>query len=398
MANGTTAADTPAAPNSTSTASSAAEEPEWLRLFCVRADVKEVAEAWLKSIDEDKRPETLEDKIIATRKLRAFILDSDKPEVRKDADSGFRYTGQVMRAADDMLKVARPKATPAFKAAPAAPSTGGYGAPAAAPAAPAAAGLGIPAVEVGQLPASASSPALKKSRQPKLILDGEGKPGSLVLWWSDFQGAADETFLKEKGITHRLSVAAEIVGRLPEVEGIETVHVPMPDVFDDRDDLHAQWVGQLKEALEIMLRWRERGAVVNVNCQMGKNRSGATLLVYLVTQCGWDLHEGVEQFRSINALACANPHLLMALGEVLGVDGRVELNKADGDGGGWVCISPPGSPRLGVEKESFEEMAEAAAAKLASDVAAKLADLHEEEEEDAGEDAAPLFSHLDDVD
>merc|ERR1712224_615680 len=126
------------------------------------------------------------------------------------------------------------------------------------------------------------------------------------------------------------------------------------------------WVQQLREVLEILRTWRAEGAVVNVNCQMGKNRSGVSLLVWLCSDGGWEFQSGVERLRKINAMSLANPHMLVALGKVLSVDGRVALNPAH-DGGGWICISPPASPRGegSAAQPSFEALAAQAAQKLA---------------------------------
>merc|ERR1711988_358364 len=64
-----------------------------------------------------------------------------------------------------------------------------------------------------------------------------------------------------------------------------------------------------------------------------------------------ELEEAVTHLRSITPLACGNPHLMAAMTQVLGVpDAKVPLNPAH-DGGGWVCISPPGSPRAGSAQE-----------------------------------------------
>jgi len=148
----------------------------------------------------------------------------------------------------------------------------------------------------------------------------------------------------------------------------------MQDIFSDDEDLCDEWIAQFKEILKILCGWRDEGAVVNINCQMGKNRSGCVICLWLVKECGWNLKDAVDDLRAKNALACANPHLLVALGEVLGVDGRMALNPAK-DGGGWVCISPPGSPRVGAAPgPSFEDLAEKASAKLAQEAAAERDD------------------------
>ena len=41
------------------------------------------------------------------------------------------------------------------------------------------------------------------------VLQGDGRPGTLGLWWSDFATAAQSDELAAKGITRRLNMAAE---------------------------------------------------------------------------------------------------------------------------------------------------------------------------------------------
>merc|ERR1712083_226440 len=121
----------------------------------------------------------------------------------------------------------------------------------------------------------------------------------------------------------------------------------------------------------------------------GKNRSGAAVLVWLCSEAGWKLEDAVEHLREMNPLACANPHLVTALAEFLKVKSEVQLVPA-ADGGGWICISPPGSPRVGGGQE-FEESNREAMANLAGLAAAKLAETAadsdgEEQEEKIPED------------
>merc|ERR1712217_997578 len=128
---------------------------------------------------------------------------------------------------------------------------------------------------------------------------------------------------------------------------------------------------------------------------MGKNRSGAAVLVWLCTEEGWNLEEAVEHLRDINPLACANPHLLYGLAAMLDVGNEVPLVPS-GDGGGWICISPPGSPRQG-GVEAFEDSARDALDSLAGLAAQRLAEEGEEEEaeEHAGDgDCGALFDGI----
>merc|ERR1711920_638440 len=126
----------------------------------------------------------------------------------------------------------------------------------------------------------------------------------------------------------------------------------------------------------------------------GKNRSGAIVLIWLCSEHGWVLEDAVEHLRSINPLACANPHLVIAVAEMLKVGTTVPLNPA-GDGGGWICISPPGSPRAG-GTQAFEDSAAEALKNLAEQAAGRLAEgrpADESEEEEAG-DMDALFDGI----
>lgn len=66
-------------------------------------------------------------------------------------------------------------------------------------------------------------------------------------------------------------------------------------------------------------------------------------MVWLCSECGWQLESAVEHLRSITALACGNPYLIDAVAKFLEVQVDIPLNQA-GDQGHWICISPPGSP------------------------------------------------------
>lgn len=323
-----------------------AGQPAWLVLFCQRAPAEEIAQAWLDTLTSEELEEARREPIHATRAFRTIIISNQSPEVREDAGYGWKYTASIMRALDRLLNVALPK----FMAVPA-----GEGA-------------------IPELPTAEQ----KRIRGPKLVIPGDGSPGTLSLWWSDLDGACDVENLRKLGVTHRLNCAKETQGKLTEggPEGGPSwplFEVPMYDEFSDDDALRVEWAVQLRQSLEQLRAWRTEGAVVNINCKMGKNRSGATLLVYLCSDCGWDLEKGVQYLRKLNPLACANPHLLMALGDALGVSGRMELCPgAAGQEGGWVCISPPGTPREGeAPPQSFEEIAALAAKQLEVDLATK---------------------------
>eukprot|EP00927_Polykrikos_kofoidii_P060443 TRINITY_DN55424_c0_g1_i1.p1 TRINITY_DN55424_c0_g1~~TRINITY_DN55424_c0_g1_i1.p1 ORF type:complete len:397 (+),score=68.36 TRINITY_DN55424_c0_g1_i1:63-1253(+) len=349
-------AEAKSTPLQTEESPAATQPPFWEDLFCARAPARDVAEAWFASLPAEEKKKAKSNSMAAVRELRTHIIRSPKPEISSDRNMSWKYTGSVMRAVDAVLGVKLPSNS--------APKI-----PAVAPLAPSA-------------QSGSSAPA---ARAPILVVKGDGSPGTLGLWWSDFEAAANAPYLRTVcGVTHRLNVAAEVVAKLPEDDGVMmetsrgsnseaspslkrplvTGHVPMQDVFSDDEDLRATWAKQLTEAWELMCVWRRDGAVVNINCQMGKNRSGATILIWLCKECGWELKEAVAHVRSMNPLAVANPHLLMALGDALGTDGKCDLNPAH-DGGGWVCISPPTSPRQGSSQPNFEDIAAQAASKLA---------------------------------
>lgn len=336
------------------------DDEEWFSLYCQRADPDVVAQSWISILTPELRTYAEENSVAVARSIRTAILASPHPTVREEAETGFKYTGAVMRAIDKALGVPPPQSRfPAPKAAPGSqvPASGGYAS--------------------GGCPEAPKRPG----RAPICIIEGGGRPGKLGIWWTDYDFACDTANLRKScGVTHRLNCAKEVVDKLP-ASGpddtgtpLVTAHVPMQDIFSDDEDLCDEWIAQFKEILKILCGWRDEGAVVNINCQMGKNRSGCVICLWLVKECGWNLKDAVDDLRAKNALACANPHLLVALGEVLGVDGRMALNPAK-DGGGWVCISPPGSPRVGAAPgPSFEDLAEKASTKLAQEAGAERDD------------------------
>jgi len=224
------------------------------------------------------------------------------------------------------------------------------------------------------------------------------------MWWSDFETANQLKQLHEScGVTHRLNCAAEVVHKFSEVDGdarlpVETIHVPMEDKFDDDDDVKEVWREQMEQGLEILRRLRDEGAVVNINCQMGKNRSGCMVLLWLCSECGWKLHEAAEHIRVVTAIAVANPYMLLVVNRILGVNEVLPLNEA-GEQGGWIMISPPGSPRLGgtaaVEATAQQAMS-MVGSEYSRDTSAKATKDRTEDEVEMN--AVPLFEDLSDVD
>ena len=220
-------------------------EPGWLSCFKGKAPPSEVARAWLHSLSPRSREEAKADAPSARARLRQALTASGCAEVKEDAAKGYVYTGAVLRAADEVLGIRPPKAQGNLRGA-----ASGDGAP------------------VGS----------------RCVLSAG--PGKLGLWWSDFQTACRPYELLERGITHRLNMAAEVVKKFPaDIEGLETLHVPMRDAFSNEHEVNEgsvdEWAQQLGETLEVLQRLRDAGASVNVSCQMGKNRSAAAVLVWM---------------------------------------------------------------------------------------------------------------------
>jgi len=332
-------------------------DPKWLLRFKAHASPDEVARVWVANLSPEAQEAAKADAPAARAQLRRDITGTNCPEVRADAAQGWQYTGAILRAADEALGIPPPvPSIQANKPTPGAPS--GKGAP----------------------------------LQSRMVLPGDGSPGTLGLWWSDYETAVRSDELAAKSITHRLNVAAEAVHRFPE-GGLPTIHIPMLDIFDTEmdEDTMEMWRSQFRDILEKLEALQEQGAVVNVSCQMGKNRSGAVVMLWLCAGRGWQVGEAADYLRGVTHLALGNPHLAKAVTDVLGVEAAVPLNPAF-DGGGWVCISPPGSPRSGVESTVQETTAEAAAKLLAMQGNA------EEAEENGGcdvtDDLAGLFEGL----
>eukprot|EP00435_Cladocopium_sp_Y103_P046385 s1340_g13.t1 len=282
-------------------------EPLWLQCFKSHAAPSEVAKAWFQELSSEDQCRT-DDAMALRSRLRQDIASSTCAEVRQDAANGYLYTAAILRAADGVLGIPPPKAAGKLRGA-----ASGDGAP------------------IG----------------PRCVVEG-GAPGTLGLWWSDFQTAARPYELLELGITHRLNMAAEVVQKFPAGDQPPLLHVPMRDAFSNEKEVNEgcveEWSAQLGEALELLRSLRPAGAKVNVSCQMGKNRSAAAILVWMCSEAGWTLENAVEHLRSITALACGNPYLIDAVARFLQVEVDIPLNDA-GEEGHWICISPPGTPR-----------------------------------------------------
>jgi hypothetical protein len=209
------------------------------------------------------------------------------------------------------------------------------------------------AADVGRVPIGGASRDTQAAARTRTIcvVGGDSSPGTLGLWWSDYKSACDVAMLRRHGVTCRLNVAEELVAAaFVDVDSMPIVHVPMYDTIDHEEPaestLHGTWVSQLANAVSLLRSYREKGACVNVSCQMGKNRSAAVLVAYLVGECGWEFAAAVSFLRSKNAMVCANPFLLRAVAAFLNDTAtQIPLNAAADGVGAWICFSPPGSPR-----------------------------------------------------
>lgn len=355
-------------------------EPRWLTLYRAGGPPQDVAVAWFENMGPDEKAAAQADAPAARKNLRESIVASECPEYRADVSNGFKFTGAVLRAADEVLGIPPPKPSSVPGIPPQMPGAGAQATPIGAPSA---------------------GPVMGRSShfKPRRVLEGDGRPGTLGLWWSDFETASDARRLREEcGITHRLNVAAEAEHKLLSCY-LETLHVPMEDTFDIDGGISEAWAEQLAEILEKLRGLRNQGAVVNVNCNMGKNRSGAALVLWLCCECGWSFEEAVQYLRRMNTLACGNPHLLAAVGQLLGTEARIPLNPAH-DGGGWVCISPPGSPREGGVL-AFENAAAHAIAQQNGDPTPVRVDVGPGEsgrDDEAAGDMSALFDAIEGID
>ena len=332
-------------------------DPEWLRLFAAAAPAEDVVEAWLRSLGDKGREEAVADPPTARTTLRRAIVDArdGSSAVRADAATGWKYTGSIIRATD--------------------------------------AALGVAPLQ----PSKLFGPKGVDLHAPVQVVAADGAAGTLGLYWSGVEGANRVDLLHAQGVTHRLNVAAECEKALAQASSdLVTATVAMEDLaveqLEDVVAAQAAWLEQLHEAIAQMRSWRDAAAAagvaasVNVNCQMGKNRSGTVVAAWLCLEHGWELLAAVEHLRTLSSLALGNPHLNVTLAEVVGTPGvDVPLNPAN-DGGSWVTFSPPGSPQMAgarspTEGEAGDGSAEAAPEAAALAAARKLEALQQQQQQ-----------------
>ena len=329
----------------TSAAPATVPDPEWLRLFGAAVPAEDVVEAWLRSLGDKGREEAVADPPAARTTLRRAIVDARdvSSAVRADAATGWKYTGSIIRATDAALGVAPLQASKLF---------------------------GPKGVDL---------------HAPLQVVAADGAAGTLGLYWSGVEGACRVDLLHAQGVTHRLNVAAECEKALAQASSSDlvTATVAMEDLaveqLEDVVAAQAAWLEQLHEGVAQMRSWRDAAAAtgvaasVNVNCQMGKNRSGAVVATWLCLEHGWELLVAVEHLRTLSSLALGNPHLNVSLAEVVGTPGvDVPLNPAN-DGGSWVTFSPPGSPQMEGARSPTEDEAGVGAAAAAAPETVALA-------------------------
>ena len=284
-----------------------ATQPEWLRAFrSQQFNPQEVAEAWLSTLTAEERTAADEDPHTSRSNFRENLLGRKCKEVRQDKTASWKRTGLVMRALDETLGVA----------------------------------LG--------------RKRQYKDDEPKQIFAGaNGKPGTLGLWWSAKGPALSPEAMTELGVTHRLNCAEDLMHHF-DSELMPTAHIPMEDFFStsehaENDRAKAVWMTQMPMILTALRQMRDEGAVVNVNCRMGKNRSGVAILLWMCCEEGWALVAAVNHLRRMNYLALANPVLLAAAADFIGFEGQLPMlcpeETDDGNESGWIAISPPPSPR-----------------------------------------------------
>ncbi|KAL1525707.1 hypothetical protein AB1Y20_020553 [Prymnesium parvum] len=345
----------------------AGTQPRWLRCFEAAEPAEDIVRAWLLELGPQGLADAKLDPHAARSALRAAIVDAREQSeaVRKDAASGWKLTATIIRAMDDAMGIGPLK------------------------------------------PSALFGPKGVDLHAPRQIVKAEGRTGTVGLFWSSVQGAARVDLLLANGITHRLNVAAECERSLPEAAELVTKTVPMKDLQHEQLGEEAEaatvWVEQLRECMELLRGWKASAAAsgttinVNVNCQMGKNRSGAVIAAWLCLEHGWELIPAVEHLRQVSTLALGNPHLNVALAHVVGKDDvDIPLNPAD-EGGSWVTFSPPGSPKqMRTPKEEdlpTDSLADGAARRLHELNLGEREELAAEEE-DGLADLADLLDEL----
>jgi len=303
----------------------------WLAAFCSKSEPETIVSAWLESLGEEGRKEADADKHAARSNLKNAMMASQCKTFEADKKEGYKYMGSILRACDEALGCAGKKTF-----------------------------------------------AFEKKRNGVTdetvieVLPGDGSPGTLGMTWSNFKAATNAELLLSNGITHRLNLAMECEWRFPAIDGLTTAHVAMEDScsLDDEDvnaAAEAYWFDQLPDILRVLRGFRDEGAMVNINCKMGKNRSGVACLLWLVEEAGWEMSAAVNHLRDINFMALGNPVLLMAVAKYLQIDpSRIEMLPPSSDGcGSFLSISPPaspeGSPVLGPTEAPAAALADALA-------------------------------------
>lgn len=251
------------------TAMALLDYPAWLGKFDDCCGAEEVVEAWLSSLEPAERQAADCDPPVARTALRQAIVNARERSkaVAADASAGWKYTGAIIRALDRSLGVEPLK------------------------------------------PSGLFGPKGVDLHAPREILKCDTASGKLGITWSSLQGASRVDLLLANGVTHRLNVAAECERTLPASDQFVTATVAMRDLqheqMTDAQEAAAVWVEQLKECMVLLRGWQAVGAEsgsavnVNINCQMGKNRSGAVVAAWLCIEHGWGLLSAVDHLRQV---------------------------------------------------------------------------------------------------
>jgi dual specificity phosphatase 12 len=135
--------------------------------------------------------------------------------------------------------------------------------------------------------------------------------------------------IKAAGITHVLSVIDYEPGLdKPHLEGVKKMHVWAED--DPNEDL-LQWFGRTSEFVREGL---EGGGAVFVHCAMGKSRSAAAVVAFLMKRFGIGAEEGlrwVEEGRPVCEPNLGFKEQLGVWGRMLKVEDRGERERIYGE-------------------------------------------------------------------
>eukprot|EP00933_Yihiella_yeosuensis_P061552 TRINITY_DN64389_c0_g1_i1.p1 TRINITY_DN64389_c0_g1~~TRINITY_DN64389_c0_g1_i1.p1 ORF type:complete len:330 (-),score=59.26 TRINITY_DN64389_c0_g1_i1:143-1132(-) len=144
------------------------------------------------------------------------------------------------------------------------------------------------------------------------------------LWLGSLRAAQDIETLKERSITHVLTVgdlnlgAKQRLGPLPpsEVDPFERLLISMPDVSSSRLDRHfVASTAFITEGLKV-------GRGVLVHCHAGQSRSATLVAAYLMRVEGLTASKALDEVKLRRSRICPNTGFLSQL---LGLEGRLRI-------------------------------------------------------------------------